>query len=166
MALELKGTQNKLVAVEKADVTVGNTDVETGGNPYTVGAGQLTVGKQLRVKGAIRLTTKATPGTLQITLKAGATDVVASSAFTAADSLSGAGVMFEFVVDVVTATTVKGYLKLFADESATGVGEVVAPAAAVTIVPGTATAWDVTYDWQTADAANIVLQKNISWEIL
>jgi hypothetical protein len=178
----IKATHPRILFTSTANGTCGNTASETtivgtGVGLMTLPANYLVAGKTLRLTIYGAYSTKAaTPGTLVIKVKLGATIILALPATTVTAALS----KVPFVIDVIiTCRTVgasgtvigQGDLFLATATAQTGVSYMLpnqgtdALTAVVKDTTGTILV-DVTATWGTADAANTISSTNVVLEAL
>ncbi len=158
MALQLMGTQNKLVATELANVVVANSTTESRlfSAAYSIGQDQLAIGKKIRVHYKGQLTTIATPGTISFRMDVGGTDLYTLT-FTPTDNLSGEAWDIEAGFEVRTrglTGTVMPYFKMTSNDAT--LQRVVAPTTAITVNSTVARLLDATVQFATADAGNSI----------
>jgi len=165
MAYELKGVQNKMVAVERASTTVANTTVETRltAAVYTIGSDQIQQGKVIRVRAWGRFGITATP-TMILRVDIGGVDVVISPTITAA---AGNGAWdFEAIIVCRTATATGTLFTHSITHGLSASRQISAPAATVAIDTTVNRDLDITAQWGAASALNTITCDGATIEIL
>lgn len=166
MAYELKGVQNKMVAVERASTTVENSTAELRITPavYTIGSDQMQAGKVIRVRAWGRYSNTGTP-TLIFRVLIGGVVVVLSPTIT---SIAAAASGWEFVAEVICRTAgATGTLWSHSVVQGISAGRVIsAPTATVAIDTTVNRDLDITAQHGAANAANILICDGATIEIL